>query len=58
MKNIKNEILSISDYTYNGLIEPIIGKGTIAKISLYFNVILEIENTSPNKNGINYKSLK
>ena len=54
---IKNGILSISDYTYDGLIEHIIGKGTIAKISLFFNVIilhiLEIANTTPHRNGIN-----
>ena len=54
---IKNGILSISDYTYDGLIEHIIGKGTIAKISLFFNVIilhiLELTNTTPHRNGIN-----
>ena len=54
---IKNGILSISDYTYDGLIEHIIGKGTIAKISLFFNVIiihiLEVANTTPHRNGIN-----
>jgi hypothetical protein len=54
---IKNGILSISDYTYDGLIEHIIGKGTIAKISLFFNAIilhiLQVTNTIPHRNGIN-----
>jgi len=54
---IKNGILSINNYTYEGLIEHIIGKGTIAKISLFFNTIiihiLEVTNTLPHKNGIN-----
>jgi len=54
---IKNGILSISNYTYDGLIEHIIGKGTIAEMTLFFNAIiihtLEVINTLPHKNGIN-----
>ena len=54
---IKNGILSINNYTYEGLIKHIIGKGSIAKISLFFNVIiihiLEVTNTLPHRNGIN-----
>jgi len=53
---IKNGILSINNYTYDGLIEHIIGKGTLAKISLFFNIMiiptLEVTNTLPHKDGI------
>jgi len=54
---IKNGILSISNYTYDGLIEHLIGKGSIAKMTLFFNAIiihtLEVTNTIPHRNGIN-----
>ena len=54
---IKNGILSINNYTYEGLIEHIIGKGTISEMTLFFNVIiihtLEVINTLPHENGIN-----
>ena len=54
---IKNGILSISNFTYDGLIDHIIGKGALSKISIFFNVIiihiLEITNTTPHRNGIN-----
>ena len=54
---IKNGILSISDYTYDGIIKHIFGKGTIAKMSIFFNAIiihtLEVTNTIPHRNGIN-----
>ena len=54
---IKNGILSINDYTYEGLIKHIIGKGTIAKMSVFFSVMiihtLEVTNTTPHRIGIN-----
>ena len=54
---IRNGILSIDDFSYEGLIKNINENGTISKISLFFNImifhILQLTITNPHKNAIN-----
>ena len=56
-QNIKNAILSISDFTYQGLINHI-NSGMIGKISVFFNCmiiyLLEFTNNNPHKKAINF----
>jgi hypothetical protein len=55
-QNIKNGILSIQDYSYNGLLNIIMNQGILSKSSVFFNIvviyILEITNSEPCKNSI------
>ena len=55
-QNIKNGILSIENYSYNGLLNIIMDQGIISKSSVFFNTIviyiLEITNIEPCKNSI------
>jgi hypothetical protein len=55
-QNIKNGILSIQDYSYEGLLNIIMSQGILARSSVFFNVIviyiLEITNSEPCKNSI------
>ena len=53
---IRNGILSMNDFSYDGLIDHIINDGTLSRISLFFNsiiiYILEITNKKPFENSI------
>jgi len=55
-QNIKNGILSVEDYSYNGLLNIIMVQGILSKSSVFFNTIviyiLEITNSIPCKNSI------
>jgi len=54
-QTVKNGIISINDFSYNGLIEHI-KTGNIGKASIFFNCILiyiiEVINNQPHKKGI------
>ena len=54
-QNIKNGILSIKDFSYNGLIKHVYN-GTLGKNTIFFNCILiyiiEITNNKPHKKGV------
>ena len=54
---IRNGMLSINDFSYQGIIDHIINDGTLSKISLFFNsiiiYIIEITNKVPFRNSIN-----
>jgi len=54
---IRNGMLSMNDFSYNGIIDHIINDGTLSKISLFFNsiiiYIIEITNRVPFRNAIN-----
>ena len=54
---IRNGILSMNDFSYDGIIDHIINDGTLSKITLFFNsiiiYILEITNKKPFENSIN-----
>ena len=53
---IRNGILMLDDYSYEGLINHIKDVGVISRISVFFNVmimhILEVTNTLPHREGI------
>ena len=53
---IRNGILSMNDFSYDGLIDHIINDGTLSRISLFFNsiiiYIIEITNKKPFENSI------
>ena len=53
---IRNGILSLNDFSYEGIIDHIINDGTLSKISLFFNsiiiYIIEITNKIPFQNSI------
>ena len=53
---IRNGILSLNDFSYDGIIDHIINDGTLSKISLFFNsiiiFIIEITNKIPFQNSI------
>ena len=53
---IKNGMLSINDFSYDGLIKHIIENGSLSRISVLFNsfmiYILEITNSEPCRNSI------
>jgi len=55
-QNIKNGVLSIDDFSYNGLLKIIMEQGILSKSSVFFNIIviyiLEITNSEPCKNSI------
>ena len=54
---IRNGILSIDDFSYEGLIKNINEEGTISRITLFFNSMvlntLELTITIPHRNAIN-----
>ena len=54
-QTVKNGVISISDFSYNGLIEHI-KTGNIGRATIFFNCILiyviEVINNQPHKNGI------
>ena len=54
---IRNGILSMSNFSYHGIIDHITNDGTLSEISLFFNsiifYIIEITNSVPLRNSIN-----
>ena len=54
---IRNGMLSMNDFSYQGIIDHIINDGTLSKISILFNsiiiYIIEITNSIPFRNSIN-----
>jgi len=53
---IRNGMVSLTDYTYPGLLEHLNSGGTISRMSLFFNCILiyllELTNYSPHRNAV------
>jgi hypothetical protein len=54
---IRNGMLSMNDFSYQGIIDHIINDGTLSKISIFFNTIIiyiiEITINEPFRNSIN-----